>query len=92
MADVEAALEGARAILIERFAEDADLVGRLRADFWRGGQLVSKVRKGKASEGAKFSDYFAWCERLERMPSHRMLAIFRGEREEVLDVGFDRRG
>ncbi|MGT2485359.1 Tex family protein [Methylobacterium oryzae CBMB20] len=86
--DVEAALEGARAILIERFAEDADLVGRLRADYWRTGQLVSQLRKGKASEGAKFSDYFDWSERLERMPSHRILAIFRGEREEVLDVGY----
>ncbi|RUP16953.1 Tex family protein [Methylobacterium sp.] len=90
--DVEAALDGARAILIERFAEDADLVGRLRADYWRSGQLVSRVRKGKASEGAKFSDYFDWSERLERMPSHRILAIFRGEREEVLDVGFDAEG
>ncbi|MGU3667276.1 Tex family protein [Methylobacterium sp. A49B] len=84
--DSEAALEGARAILIEMFAEDADLVGRLRADFWRGGQLVSQVRKGKAQEGAKFTDYFDWSERLERMPSHRVLAIFRGEREGVLDV------
>lgn len=90
--DVEAALDGARAILIERFAEDADLVGRLRADYWRSGQLVSRVRKGRASEGAKFSDYFDWSERLERMPSHRILAIFRGEREEVLDVGFDAEG
>ncbi len=90
--DVEAALDGARALLIERFAEDADLVGRLRADYWRSGQLVSRVRKGKASEGAKFSDYFDWSERLERMPSHRILAIFRGEREEVLDVGFDAEG
>ncbi|KAA0125538.1 RNA-binding transcriptional accessory protein [Methylobacterium sp. P1-11] len=86
--DADAALDGARAILIERFAEDADLVGRLRADYWRTGQLVSQLRKGKANEGAKFSDYFAWSERLERMPSHRILAIFRGEREEVLDVGF----
>lgn len=90
--DTEAALEGARAILIERFGEDADLVGRLRADYWRTGQLVSQVRKGKANEGAKFSDYFDWSERLERMPSHRILAIFRGEREEVLDVGFAAEG
>ncbi|SEI11102.1 uncharacterized protein SAMN02799636_05625 [Methylobacterium sp. 275MFSha3.1] len=90
--DTEAALEGARAILIERFGEDADLVGRLRADYWRTGQLVSRVRKGKANEGAKFSDYFDWSERLERMPSHRILAIFRGEREEVLDVGFAAEG
>ncbi|SEP40074.1 uncharacterized protein SAMN02799625_05953 [Methylobacterium sp. UNC300MFChir4.1] len=90
--DTEAALEGARAILIERFGEDADLVGRLRADYWRTGQLVSRVRKGKANEGVKFSDYFDWSERLERMPSHRILAIFRGEREEVLDVGFAAEG
>ncbi|KOX52370.1 transcription accessory protein [Streptomyces purpurogeneiscleroticus] len=90
--DVDAALDGARAILIERFAEDADLVGRLRTDYWRGGQLVSQVRKGKANEGAKFSDYFAWSERLERMPSHRILAIFRGEREEILEVGFTAEG
>ncbi|MCJ2018251.1 RNA-binding transcriptional accessory protein [Methylobacterium sp. E-065] len=86
VADVAAALEGARAILIENFSEDADLIGRLRTDYWRSGQLISKVRKGKANEGAKFSDYFAWNERLDRMPSHRILAIFRGEREEILDI------
>ncbi|CAM2743238.1 MULTISPECIES: Tex family protein [Methylobacterium] len=86
IADTEAALEGARAILIEHLAEDADLVGRLRADFWRSGQLTSKIRKDKVAEGAKFSDYFEWSERLERMPSHRILAIFRGEREGILDV------
>ncbi|MCJ2065555.1 RNA-binding transcriptional accessory protein [Methylobacterium sp. J-088] len=86
VADVVAALEGARAILIENFSEDADLIGRLRTDYWRSGQLISKVRKGKANEGAKFSDYFAWNERLDRMPSHRILAIFRGEREEILDL------
>lgn len=90
--DVAAALEGARAILIERFAEDADLIGRLRADYWRSGQLVSQVRKGKDKDGAKFSDYFAWTERLDRMPSHRILAVFRGEREEVLDIGFTAEG
>jgi uncharacterized protein len=86
IADIEAALEGAKAILIEHLAEDADLVGRLRADFWRSGQLASKIRKGKVTEGAKFSDYFEWSERLERMPSHRILAILRGEREGFLDV------
>ncbi len=82
----EAALDGARHILTERFAEDADLVGRLREDFWRGGQAVSRVRKGKEAAGAKFADYFDWSERLERMPSHRILALFRGEKEEVLDL------
>lgn len=90
--DAAAALEGARAILIERLSEDADLTGRLRTDYWRGGQLVSKVRRGKATEGAKFQDYFDWSERLERMPSHRILAIFRGEREEVLDIAFAAEG
>jgi protein Tex len=90
--NVEAALEGARAILVERFAEDADLIGRLRTDYWRGGQLVSKVRKGKAADGAKFADYFDWSERIERMPSHRILALFRGEREEVLDIAFAAEG
>lgn len=83
---VEAALEGAKVILTERFAEDADLVGRLREDFWKSGAAVSKVKKGKAAEGAKFSDYFDWSERLERMPSHRILALFRGETEGFLDL------
>ncbi|GEO99591.1 Tex family protein [Methylobacterium haplocladii] len=83
---VEAALEGAKAILTERFAEDADLVGRLREDFWKSGAAVSTVKKGKAAEGAKFSDYFDWSERLERMPSHRILALFRGETEGILDI------
>ncbi|SDN15182.1 uncharacterized protein SAMN05216360_10668 [Methylobacterium phyllostachyos] len=92
IADVAAALEGARAILIERFAEDADLIGRLRADYWRSGQLVSHCRKGKDKDGAKYADYFAWTERLDRMPSHRILAIFRGEREEVLDIAFTAEG
>ncbi len=84
--DAEAALEGARHILIERFAEDADLVGRLREEFWRAGSAVSKVRKGKEAAGAKFADYFDWSERLARMPSHRILALFRGEKEEILDL------
>lgn len=88
----EAALEGARSILIERLSEEADLIGRLREDFWRSGEAVSKLRKGKAAEGQKFSDYFDWRERLERMPSHRALALFRGEKEEVLDLAFTAEG
>ena len=88
----EAALEGARAILIERFAEDADLIGRLREDFWRTGEAVSRVRKGKEAAGQKFSDYFDWRERLEKMPSHRVLALFRGEAEEVLEIGLSADG
>lgn len=89
---VEAALEGAKAILIERFAEDADLIGRLREDVWRTGEAISKLRKGKEAEGQKFSDYFDWRERLERMPSHRVLALFRGEKEEVLDIALTAEG
>jgi len=84
VADVAAALDGARAILVERFAENADLIGALREEFWTRGHLVSKVRDGKAEAGAKFSDYFDFAEALGRMPSHRVLALFRGEREEVL--------
>ena len=89
---VDEALDGAKAILTERFAEDADLVGRLREDFWREGTAVSKVRAGKEAAGAKFSDYFDWSERLDRMPSHRILALFRGEKEEVLDIGLAAEG
>ncbi|NVO14636.1 MAG: RNA-binding transcriptional accessory protein [Rhodoplanes sp.] len=86
VADVAAALDGARAILVERFAEDADLIGSLREALWSGGKLVSKVRDGKAEAGAKFSDYFDFSEPLAKLPSHRILAMFRGEREEMLDV------
>jgi protein Tex len=86
VATVEAALEGARAILVERFAEDADLIGALREAFWTQGALKSKVRDGKAAAGAKFSDYFDFSEPLTKLPSHRILALFRGEKEEVLDL------
>ncbi|WP_046864862.1 Tex family protein [Microvirga massiliensis] len=86
VATVEAALEGARAILVERFAENAELVGQLREDYWQRGRLTSKVRDGKASEGAKFADYFDFAEPLTRLPSHRILALFRGEKEEMLDL------
>jgi len=86
VADVAAALDGARAILTERFAENADLIGALREEFWTNGRLVSKVRAGKNEAGAKFSDYFDFSEALAKMPSHRVLALFRGEREEILDL------
>ena len=89
VADAAAALEGARAILVERFGEDADLVGELRERMWERGRLVSKVREGKQEAGAKFSDYFDFAEPLVRIPSHRALAMFRGEKEEVLDLAFD---
>jgi len=83
------ALDGGRAILVERFAEDAELIGRLREDFWRGGRIVSKVREGKEAAGAKFSDYFDFFEPLIKIPSHRALALMRGEREEILDLKLD---
>ena len=89
MADTTAALEGARAILAERFAEDADLIGPLRELLWGRGRLVSAVRPGREEAGAKFADYFEFAEPFTRLPSHRILALFRGEKEEVLDVAVD---
>jgi uncharacterized protein len=89
VADVPAALEGARAILVERFAEDADLIGAMRERMWSRGRLVSQVRDGKQEAGAKFADYFDFAEPFARLPSHRILAMFRGETEEVLDLTFD---
>ncbi|HEX5566166.1 MAG TPA: Tex family protein, partial [Streptomyces sp.] len=89
VADTAAALEGARAILTERFGEDADLIGELRERMWRRGRLVSRVREGKEEEGAKFADYFDFAEPFTELPSHRVLALFRGEKEEVLDLTLD---
>ncbi|KQO67821.1 Tex family protein [Methylobacterium sp. Leaf89] len=86
VADVEAALEGARAILIERFGEDPELVGSLRETGWQRGRMVATVKPGKAASGEKFSDYFDFSEALAKLPSHRILALFRGEKEEVLDL------
>ncbi|MGA6165797.1 Tex family protein [Amycolatopsis magusensis] len=86
VADAQAALDGARAILVERFAEDADLLGELREKMWTGGRLKSKVRSGKEEEGAKFADYFDFSEPYTKLPSHRILAMFRGEKEEILDL------
>jgi len=80
------ALEGARAILVEKFTEKAELVGSLREAFWSRGRLVSKVREGKTQDGAKYSDYFDFFEPLTKLPSHRILALFRGEKEEMLDL------
>lgn len=82
----EAALEGARSILVERFSEDAELIGALRENFWNGGRIVSKVRDGKQTAGAKFSDYFDFAEPLHKLPSHRILALMRGEKEEALEL------
>jgi protein Tex len=86
--DAAAALDGARAILVERFAEDADLIGELREAMAARGTLASKVREGQEEKGAKFADYFDFGEPFARLPAHRILALFRGEKEEVLDLTF----
>jgi uncharacterized protein len=96
--DTKAALDGARYILMERFAEDAELLGELRDFIWQHGQLKVTVVAGKETEGAKFRDYFDHVEPLKKVPSHRALAILRGRNEGVLtysivvgDVEDDRR-
>ncbi|WP_065965919.1 Tex family protein [Streptomyces sparsogenes] len=86
VADPVAALEGARAILTERFSEDADLIGELRERMWTRGRVATKVRDGKEEAGAKFADYFDFAEPFTELPSHRVLAMFRGEKEEVLEL------
>ena len=82
--DVKAALDGARYILMERFAEDAELLGALRDFVWQEGQLKVTVVEGKENEGAKFRDYFDHVEPLRKIPSHRALAILRGRNEGIL--------
>ncbi|MFD4475524.1 Tex family protein [Streptomyces sp. NPDC058471] len=86
VADPQAALDGARSILAERFSEDADLIGELRERMWVRGRLVAKVRDGKEEAGAKFADYFDFSEPFKELPSHRVLAMLRGEKEDVLDL------
>lgn len=92
VADVAAALDGARHILAERVSEDAELVGAVREKFWKGGSLRTapwsdEVAKSPAAQ--KFRDYFEYGESLETMPSHRVLAVLRGEKEEILALTFD---
>ena len=82
--DVAAALEGARWILMERFAENATLVGDLREWLWTHGQMQSKVVAGKEQDGAKFRDYFDAKEPIAKLPSHRALALLRGRREGIV--------
>ncbi|MGW1681202.1 Tex family protein [Saccharopolyspora sp. NPDC002376] len=89
VADVQAALDGARSILVERFSEDADLIGELREKVWTRGRMVSKVREGKEEDGAKFADYFEFSEPFSALPSHRILALFRGENEEALELSLE---
>lgn len=85
VADVKAALEGARFILMERFAEDAELLGQLRDFLWQQGVLHVTMIAGKEQEGAKFRDYFEHSEPLRKIPSHRALAILRGRNEGILN-------
>ncbi|NWK79417.1 Tex family protein [Aquitalea sp. LB_tupeE] len=86
VADTKAALDGARAILIEQFAEDAELLGRLREKLWNEGELAASVVAGKEQEGAKFADYFDHREAIRSTPSHRALALLRGRNEGVLNL------
>ncbi len=86
VADTKAALDGARQILMERFAEDAGLLQALREYLTEHGIVESKVVEGKEDAGAKFADYFDYSETIGTIPSHRALAMFRGRREEMLNV------
>lgn len=83
---VKDALDGAKQILMERFAEAPDLIGHLREYFWENGVMVSKVVEGQEEAGRKFSDYFDARERFQTMPSHRILALFRGRKEGFLTI------
>jgi len=84
--DSKAALDGARQILMEQFAEEADLLQKLREYLWAQGIIESRVVAGKESEGAKFADYFEYEEAVEKIPSHRALALFRGRNESILQM------
>ncbi|MXV07676.1 MULTISPECIES: Tex family protein [unclassified Xanthomonas] len=89
VADVKAALEGARAILMERWGEDAALVGELRSWLGEVGVIRARVAEGKEHEGAKYRDYFDHAEALAKIPSHRLLALFRARREEIVYLELD---
>jgi uncharacterized protein len=84
--DTEAALAGARQILMERFSENAELVGELRNRLWETGRLHASLIEGKEQEAGKFRDYFDYAEPISRIPSHRALALFRGRAEGVLKI------
>ena len=92
VADAAAALEGARHIVVERAAEDAELVGAVRTKFWNQGVLRTAPRSEEVAKSAaaqKFRDYFKFSEPLTEAPSHRVLAVLRGEKEEVLSVALE---
>ncbi|GAA5235066.1 RNA-binding transcriptional accessory protein [Verticiella sediminum] len=86
VADAKAALDGARDILAERFAENADLIAHLRDHLWGTALLYSKVAAGKEAEGANFRDWFDFSEPLRTLPSHRVLALLRGRQQGVLEL------
>ncbi len=87
--DVKAALDGARQILMEQFAENAELLAELREFLWDNAVLHSQVVEGKAEAGAKFRDYFDYREAFRQIPSHRALALFRGRNESVLQLNLE---
>ena len=87
--DTKKALDGARAILVDRFALDADLVGEVRERMFTKGVMGAHVIEGKETEGAKFKDYFSFNESFHTLPSHRILALLRGENEGVLQLQLD---
>ncbi|MBN2381517.1 RNA-binding transcriptional accessory protein [bacterium] len=84
--DPASVLEGAQAILMETFSEDAELVGQLRDYVWMHGQMRSRVIEGEELRGAKFADYFDYTEPMADIPSHRILALLRGRKEKILQV------
>ncbi|MBT2248891.1 RNA-binding transcriptional accessory protein [Arthrobacter sp. BHU FT2] len=84
--DPATALNGARAILVERVAQDPDLAATLRDRLWTQGRMVSRVKKGKEADGQKFADYFDFTQSPAGMPSHRVLALLRGEKDGVLEL------
>ncbi len=86
VADVKAALDGARAILMEQFAESAELIGRLREKLWQEAEIHAQVVAGQEAAGEKFKDYFDHREAIRSMPSHRALAVLRGRNEGVLQL------
>ena len=89
VASADEALEGARHIVVETLAETPEIVGAVRENMWAEGKVRSSVARGKAEEGAKFSDYFDFDQPIEQLPSHRLLALLRGEKEGVLKLGLD---
>jgi uncharacterized protein len=89
VADIKAALEGARFILMERFAEDAALLGKIRSYLVENAHIKSTVANGKAQEAVKYKDYFEHSEKYKNAPSHRALAMFRGRNEGMLNIQLD---